>query len=199
MTKFIVPATILQRFTALYNSLASAEFQVLKLEISNGKCYLIGSNEYVACVEYLGDTDQADDKCYIKMNTQFINSVALEFNVGGVYKFETLPELAMGSTSTTSNQQSENFIVWPDNSPLDNWREWFTTSEQSDGAMYCNLKQIESLWGCSPTGEIVFPEVINAVEPVIVRDVNDANWLGVFIPSNDDKKIIKPATLPEWL
>ena len=61
------------------------------------------------------------------------------------------------------------------------------------------MLDIETLWRVSPTGELVFPEVIDANKPVIVRDVNDDNWIGVFIPSIEGKRIVKPATLPEWL
>lgn len=201
MTKFTVPAITLQRFLTLYKSLepkAPEEFKVLKLEITNKHIYLIGSNQYVACVENLGETDQSEDSCYIKVNSQLLKAVEAEANVCGFFEFETLPELAMGST-TTSNGTYNDFIVWPDESPLDKWRDWFVTSDESNGFMYCDLRQVVTLWETSPTGEIVFPEVINAIEPVIVRDVNNADWLGVFIPAPDNRKALKPATLPEWL
>lgn len=202
MTKFTVPATTLQRFITLYKSLepiASEAFKVLKLEISNSRMYLIGSNEYVACVEHLGETEQPDDSCYVKINSTFIDSVEKEANVAATYTFETLPELAMGSTSTSDGQTFNDFIVWPDESPLDKWRDWFVIADKKEGFMYCNLGQLVTLWECSPSGYVTFPKVINAVEPVIVRDVNNADWLGAFIPAVDGKAVIKPATLPEWL
>ena len=193
MSKFIVPATTLQRFMTLSEPLKPV---TLKIEINSGRCYLIGSNDYVACVEYLGESDQSNDSCYITLTPEAVNK---EADVAGSFTFETLPELAMGSTFTTSGNIYNDVIIWPDSCVLDKWREWFVMSDTAEGFMYCNLFQIESLWHCSPSGEITFPEVINANEPVIVRDVNNANWLGVFIPAIDDKKLIKPATLPEWL
>lgn len=193
MSKTTIHASTLQRFMTLSEPLKPI---TLKIEINNGKCYLIGSNDYIACVEYLGETDQPNDSCYIKPVAEAVNK---ETDVNGSFTFETLPELAMGSTYTTSGNRYNDFIIWPDKCVLDNWRDWFTISDIAEGFMYCNLFQIESLWHCSPSGEIVFPEVINANEPVIVRDVNDNNWLGVFIPAIDEKKLIKPATLPEWL
>ena len=105
----------------------------------------------------------------------------------------------MGSVLTTVDNVGSDIIIWPDESPLDKWREWFITSDESDGFMYCNLLEVLTLWDCSPTGELVFPELLNANEPVIVRDINDDDWLGVFIPANSGKELLKPATLPEWL
>ena len=202
MSKFTVKAETLQRFVALYKSLepkASEDFKCFRIEIYKGKMILIGCNQFVACAEFLGETDQSDDICYIKVNNQLLDSIEKEVNIAGVYTFETLPELAMGTTFTSDGNKYNDFIIWLDESPLDNWRKWFKVSTESKDFMYCTLYQIQTLFETSPTGEIVFPEIINANEPVIVRDVNNANWLGTFIPAIDDKKLLKPATLPEWL
>lgn len=199
MSKFVVPAVVLGRFVRLFEPRASEDFKVLKLEISKNHIYLIGCNQYIACVENLGETDQVPDSCYIKLNSHLIETVAKEVNTGGLLTFETLPELAMGSAVDSEGQAYTDFIIWPDESPLDKWREWFVMPTESHGFMYCDLRQVTTLWETSPSGEITFPEVINAGEPVIVRDVNNADWLGVFIPAIDERKLLKPATLPEWL
>lgn len=199
MTKFTVPATTLRRFIKIIQSSTPDNFKHLKLEVSNGHIYLIGCNSYVACVQHLGITDQSSDSCYINITPELVNVVDGNINAGGTIEFETLPELAMGSVLTTVDNVGSDIIIWPDESPLDKWREWFITSDESDGFMYCNLLEVLTLWDCSPTGELVFPELLNANEPVIVRDINDDDWLGVFIPANSGKELLKPATLPEWL
>lgn len=185
--KITIDATTLQRLSHLSN---------LKIDINDGRAYLVASNDTVACVEYLGEVNGANDSCYIRLD---VDKVELEANFGGTFTFETLPELAMGSVVTTSGQDCNDFIIWPDESPLDKWKEWFIMPSESLGFMYCDLKQLISLWETSPSGEIVFPEVINNEQPVIVRDVNSANWVGVFIPVTDSKTIMRPATLPEWI
>lgn len=202
MTKFTIKSDILQRFTSLYKSLdpkAPEDLKVLRIEISNGKIMLIGCNQYVACVELIGESKDHDEVCHIKINNSFIDSINKEVNIAGIYTFETLPELAISSVSTSDGDKFNDFIIWPDNSPLDNWRDWFTMSESKKGFMFCTLYQIQTLFETSPSGEIVFPEMIDSKEPVIVRDVNISNWLGTFIPAFDGKKNIKPAELPEWL
>lgn len=192
MSKFIISATTLQRLIKIIEPTTPQEFKTFKID---NNC-LIACNKYVACVERIeGD----NGVCYINITPQFIKDVDFEANIGGTFTFETLPELAIGTITATSGQNCDNVIVWPDESPLDNWREWFAVSEESSGFMYCDLAQIKALWETSPTGEIVFPEVINAIEPVIVQDVNSVDWVGVFIPAISGKKVLKPATLPEWL
>ena len=192
MSKFIIPATTLQRLVKIIEPTTPQEFRTFKID-SN---VLIACNKYVACAERIeGD----NDVCYINITSDFINIVEFEANIGGTFTFETLPELAIGTITATSGQNCDNVIVWPDESPLDNWRDWFAVSEESSGFMYCDLAQIKALWETSPTGEIVFPKVINAIEPVIVQDVNSVDWVGVFIPAISGKKVLKPATLPEWL
>jgi hypothetical protein len=185
--KTTINAIILQRFSHL---------PFIKIEITNGRGYLIGTDETVACVEYLGEVNNADDSCYIKVDDKKIET---EVNFGGTFTFETIPDLAMGSVTTTSGQDCSEFIIWPDESPLKNWKKWFTISNESHGFIYCDLMRLVTLWEISPSGEIVFPEVINSDEPVIIRDINDPNWIGVFMPVTDSRDIMKPATLPEWL
>lgn len=188
--KVTIPATILQRLILL---------PLLKIEISGQHIYLIGSNNTIACVQYIGDTDQSEDSCYINVDDKFTEIVNNEAKIGGSLTFETLPELAMGSVVDTLGEVYTNLISWPDESDLDNWKNWFKLSTEQNGFLYCDLLDIETLWRVSPTGELVFPEIINADEPVIVRDVNDDNWVGAFIPTLADDRVLKPATLPEWL
>lgn len=202
MSKFTIKSDVLQRFTALYKSLdpkAPEELKCLRIEISNGKIMLIGCNQYVACAELIGETTDSNEVCHIKINNTFIDSINKEVNIAGIYTFETVPELAISSVNTSDGDSFNDFIVWPDNSPLDNWHEWFSMSESKKGCMYCTLYQIQTLFETSPSGEIVFPENVDASEPVIVRDINNPNWIGAFIPAFDGKKVIKSATLPEWL
>ena len=188
--KIEINADILRRFMDL---------KKLKIEIKDKKCFLVGTNNTIACVQYLGVQEQADDSCYIDVTKSLQTLVYKELNNEGFLTFETIPEIAMGNVTDSKGQSYNDIIIWPDESPLDKWREWFKLSTESSGFMYCTVIDIDTLWHCSPSGQIVFPEVINASEPVIVRDITDANWLGVFIPAVDGKAIIKPATLPEWL
>lgn len=188
--KVTIPAKILQRFIAL---------SYLKIEITDGKIYLIGTNEKFACVQYLGTTKDPEDSCYINNDKSLKEVVDKESGIAGSLTFDTIPELATGSVVDTLGQVYTDFVYWPDESILNNWYNWFELSTEQNGFLYFDIVDIETLWRVSPSGELVFPEVIDANKPVIIRDVNDNNWIGVFIPSIEGKRILKPATLPEWL
>ena len=188
--KVTIPATVLQRFIALED---------LKIEITGGKIYLIGTNKNFACVQYLGESKEPEDSCYINNIDSLKEVVNRESGIAGSLTFDTIPDLATGSVVDTLGQVYTDFIDWPDESVLDNWYNWFELSTEQNGFLYFDMLDIETLWRVSPTGELVFPEVIDANKPVIVRDVNDNNWVGVFIPAKDSKTALQPATLPEWL
>lgn len=65
--------------------------------------------------------------------------------------------------------------------------------------MFWDTYQVLKLFESSPSGQITFPAVINSSKPVLLRDVTDSDWLGVFIPTAKDDKKAKAAELPEWL
>lgn len=200
--KVSVRAETLQRFTTLYKSLepnAKDEIKCLRLELSTGKIVLVGSNQYVACAELVGESTQADEVCYIKLDNESIKAINNEVEIGGFFNIETIPELAISTVTNSENRQCNNFIIWSKNHMYDQWRKWFSTSDESKGFMYCTLYQVQTLFETSPTGEVVFPEHLNNDEPVIIRDVNSDKWVGTFIPTYDGRKVLKPAKLPEWL
>ena len=199
--KISVRAETLQRFATLYKSLepnASDEIKCLRLELSTGKIVLVGSNQYVACAELIGESQQADEVCYIKLDDESVEVINKEVEIGGYFNIETLPELAISTVTNSENHVCNNFIIWNKNHVYDKWRKWFSISEESEGFMYCTLYQIQSLFETSPSGEIVFPENLNSKEPVLIRDVNSDKWIGAFIPAYDGRKVLKPSNLPEW-
>ena len=199
--KISVRAETLQRFATLYKSLepnASDEIKCLRLELSTGKIVLVGSNQYVACAELIGESQQVDEVCYIKLDDESVEVINKEVEIGGYFNIETLPELAISTVTNSENHVCNNFIIWNKNHVYDKWRKWFSVSEESEGFMYCTLYQIQSLFETSPSGEIVFPENLNSKEPVLIRDVNSDKWIGAFIPAYDGRKVLKPSNLPEW-
>lgn len=200
--KVTIKAEILQRFATLYKSLepkVNDEIKCLRLELSTGKIILIGCNQYVACAELIAESNLPDEVCYIKVTEELTDYIRQEVEIGGYFEIETIPELAIASIKDSKNSTYNNVMIWSKNKTYDNWRKWFSTSDESKGFMYCTLYQVQTLFETSPTGEVVFPEILNNNEPVIIRDVNSDKWVGTFIPTYDGRKVLKPAKLPEWL
>ena len=190
MSKFVIKSEILSRFSKL---------STIRLEIKNNRQYIIGYNKYIACVQYLGECADSDEVLYLDFNEKTLENLRFELNIGSDYIIETNPELALATVTTSLGSKYEKFVYWLDEDETDDWFSWFSESDENVGFMYWDLYQIQIMFECSPSGEIIFPEHINANKPVIVADVNNNEWFGVFIPRSDSDKPLKPATLPEWI
>ena len=190
MSKFVIKSEILSRFSKL---------STIRLEIKNNRQYIIGYNKYIACVQYLGECVDSDEVLYLDFNEKTLENLRFELNIGSDYIIETNPELALATVTTSLGSKYEKFVYWLDEDETDGWFSWFSESDENIGFMYWDLYQIQTMFECSPSGEIIFPEHINANKPVIVADANNNEWFGVFIPRSDSDKPLKPATLPEWI
>jgi hypothetical protein len=85
------------------------------------------------------------------------------------------------------------------------WEKWKslvmqckTPAEKVNGAMFWALHGISRLAASSPSGLIVFEEMIDTNRPTLIRDVKDYHWLGVFHPTSMQDHY-SPATLPSWI
>lgn len=190
MSKFVIKSEILSRFSKL---------STIRLEIKNNRQYIIGYNKYIACVQYLGECADSNEVLYLDFNEKTLENLRFELNIGSDYIIETNPELALATVTTSLGSKYEKFVYWLDEDETDDWFSWFSESDENIGFMYWDLYQIQTMFECSPSGEIIFPEHINANKPVIVADANNNEWFGVFIPRSDSDKPLKPATLPEWI
>lgn len=176
----------------------------LRLEYQTGKCFAIVTNQTVAAVEYLGKVEQTDGVVHIMNNPE----VLAYCKEGMIYDSDldvtSVPEICVGTLSATHLPPfTKECILFPDSTPMDNWRSWFPekNAEKQEGFMQWTVDDIASLAATCPSGFVRFPEVINTNEPVIIRDNMDENWCGVFIPqlSTSEPSSTFPARLPTWL
>lgn len=85
------------------------------------------------------------------------------------------------------------------------WEKWRSIvmqckqpAEKVNGGMFWATEGIKRLADSSPSGLIVFEEIIDTNRPTLIRDVKDYHWIGIFQPvSRDDH--YSPATLPSWM
>lgn len=84
----------------------------------------------------------------------------------------------------------------------DKWREVVMRAadpaKKPNGGMFWNLDGICKLIESSPSGSVVFEEVIDTLRPTLVRDTTDHSWLGVFSPMCKEQRYA-PATMPSWM
>jgi hypothetical protein len=106
--------------------------------------------------------------------------------------------------TTLGFSMASNVGFFSEATPLQKWRTWVETQPitKTKGAMAWTTWDMEALNAAAPSGKIAFPEFIDANKPVILRDLDFDNWLGVFMPNRLDKNdrayTVEPATLPSW-
>ena len=61
------------------------------------------------------------------------------------------------------------------------------------------MERLAVLASTAPSGTIIFPEFIDVDTPVVVNDVHDPNWLGVFISKPEGNDTPDPVTIPSWV
>lgn len=206
MSKHVIDTSVLYRFMqipTLFEPTTTEdlkkELKTIRLEIKNKKQFIVSTNQQIAAVEYLGKTNEADDVCYLNLSEKLTNYINANYFLNEDFVVETIPDLAF-AMAKTEKYIDNNPCLWFEENVLNNWRDWFSvTVEKQHGAMYWDLYHLVKLFESSPSGKINFPMIIDVNKPVLLRDQNNPNWLGVFIPSpNPDEKIYEPARLPEW-
>ena len=135
-----------------------------------------------------------DDKLKQQCLTESKFDSDLIIEVSDAYKY--------GAAKTTFGyQHPDNACLYSDvDNDIDKWRSIIPKIEakKSVGAMFWESDNILNMAMSSPSGSLAFPLFIDINKPIVVRDINDDNWMAVFSPSTSDADM-KPAILPEWL
>lgn len=105
-------------------------------------------------------------------------------------------------TVRTTMGYAETVPVYAAPCDFDRWRGIVADAAReckaSVGAMFWSLDDVARLASTSPSGQVVFPKFIDTGRPMLLRDVNSADWLGVFHPVSNEGLMHAPATLPSW-
>lgn len=180
-----------------------ASINTLRLEAINGKIIAICTNQRIAAVEYIAQCDpNLREVIHVILSEELVSRCKLEAIMDGVLSINTIPEIANAMAQTSSGWMlTTNVCTWPDETVLDNWRKFAPDEsfKKSEGIMVWNLLQVQALFESSPTGKVYFPRHIDANKPVVLRDMNNPFWVGLFIPSTYNHKVQKEsAELPDW-
>lgn len=206
MSKHIINTEVLHRFMQIPTFFEShttdslkKEISTVRLEIKDCKQYIISTNQQIAAVEYLGETPESDDVCYLKLSDSLKKFINESFALANPFVVDTIPELSMASASSVGYEDMDA-CLWFDNNIMDDWRKWFGNNEVKAGTepMLWDLFHLTKLFESSPSGKIRFPVKIDSSKPVVLRDYEKDNWCGVFIPAEKNYKTVEPAKIPEW-
>lgn len=206
MSKHIINTEVLHRFMQIptffeshTNDSLKKEISTVRLEIKDCKQYIISTNQQIAAVEYLGETPESDDVCYLKLSDSLKKFINESFALANPFVVDTIPELSMASANSVGYEDMDA-CLWFDNNIMDDWRKWFGNNEVKPGTepMLWDLFHLTKLFESSPSGKIRFPVKIDSSKPVVLRDYEKDNWCGVFIPAEKNYKTVEPAKIPEW-
>lgn len=198
-------AALPSRFTS--KSVTEDEKKILRcvrLENKNGNAFAISTNRRIAAVYFLGATDQPDGAVHVTIDKRLIDQCETEKSFNSQLFVTTIPMLNAVSLKTTLGYVfPETGGFFTEETPMKLWRTWVPKQEPaaSSGAMKWTLSDMFAINASSPSGEIVFPEFIDANQPVIIRDFKVDNWIAMFMANMmEDGKVIlaEPAVLPAW-
>ena len=162
------------------------------VERRGGHAFAGSTNAQFAAIEYAGPSVGPD--CFAVLHYNAFGADAERFVI------EDTP--ALGWTTINGIGSMTAAIRDPEAvKTLQGWRNWFPRKVPgSPGrAMFLQVDGFAALLASSPSGCVTFPKVIDAVNPIIVRDVIASNWIGVFFAQPDNGQFVDGATLPEWV
>lgn len=195
---FVKLAGVCDFFTADIHEDTKELINCVRLEHKNGVTYAVATNKKIAAIQMIGVTEEPDSSVHVKITPEIIAALKKEIQYDSKVTINCIPEISMSSLQTTFGYNSPDCCYWFEYSPLEDWREWVAPAAKasSGGAMYWDLFHVESLIKSSPTGRVVFPEYIDSMKPVLLKDISTDDWRGVFIPS--DSAVAQQAYKPAW-
>lgn len=182
----------------------SKQLSCVRIEVKDGHAFAISTNQKIAAIEYIGATEEKDCAFHIKADKQLIDQCVKEIPFDSFLNIIYIPEILMATISTmlgynyAGNAADE---IMPEASLLKNWRTWFPDEmpKKSHGFLYFDTDHLKTLCQSSPSGQIIFPEIINTDFPIVLRDKQNPNWCGLFFGKDAELSDLKGATMPEWL
>jgi hypothetical protein len=200
MTDYVIPCETFVRLTAVLRHMPkNADHWFNSVRIDNG--IALCCNRRLLVMEAIGGPSGV---IHIRADPVIIDQCRTEAPFGSTLTITAIPELGISNAVTTLGASWANILVTGPGAPTDydRWRSVVerarTPAPAPRGGMFWDTDEIRNIGDASPSGRLVFEQVIDVSRPTLIRDVTDYNWLGVFNP-DDDGHNFPPATLPTWV
>lgn len=218
--EFKIPCEVYARMSnacILVDNEKRMQLNVIRIEHVDGKCFVIATNAKVMAVQLIGEVDAPDGFVNVLRLPELIEQCEQEKAYDGELSIVVINELNFASAKTTFGynypgnvrysfpENETDLRPWGKDGPNDpqGWRQVLPKEplKKPSGFMFMNTAEITNLGKASPSQQLIFPSIIDANSPVIVRDKIDEDWMGVFLPQNEkyNKDINGAAVIPEWL
>ena len=197
----IDPETYL-RLAAVANALsADNPNQVLRsvrIEHRAGKVIAVASNAKFICGELLGEC-MDEGAVNVSVDPALQDIAKAELAASGLIAVTVAP----GWTVARGIETNRMFPLIAE--VAGNWPDWralvpLEKAKKSNGVIAFYGESVRQISDASPSGVIVFPDVIDITQPVVIRDKTDPNWFGLYLLTDKaGTQTFKPATVPDWL
>lgn len=175
----------------------------LYIERRNSKLLAVVTNVKIAAIEYIGDDAGPDECTAITIDPVLVAQCEKEIVFNSRLVIVANPLLSFTSIKTTFgyNYSGNAMVQLPEANNLIEWRTWFPDEmpTKTFGPMFWRGMQIHALANAAPTGGLRFPEFIDTTRPVVVRDHESNDWVGLFMPVTVDGEKVDPASIPDWV
>jgi hypothetical protein len=198
--EIIIPCDVIARLSVMlaHESDGTEEcFTYFRIE----KNLIIATNKKFMAIEKIWGT-ALDGHVYLRPLPALIEACRNEALYKSQLQINVVPQVRLSSARTTLGAIFADCINW-DIAPDAKFNDWRVIVDRANAPksakapVYLNLSLLEMLVQSSPSRAIVFPEIINIDHPMLVRDVSDDGWLGLFQPYTMYEKY-KAAVLPHW-
>lgn len=201
MTDYIIPCETIARFAPIAQSAhADVDAQFKTLRIDNG--VLVASNRRILVAEHIGGVHGI---AHLIIDPALVENCRKEAPFASKLTVTVVEALRFATAKTTLGYSHPgNALLWSDTpTTFNNWRDVAakckSPAKASRGGMFWGADDIALMAASSPSGRLVFEELIDTHgRPTVVRDINDYNWFGLFTPFSSGEHYT-PATLPSWV
>jgi hypothetical protein len=174
-------------------------FRTFRLD--NGK--IIATNRMLMAVESL--PDKFDGVYHIRLTDADIAQCRTEAAYNSMLDVVVTPVMTVAKTSYGYSPAGDIGVRPAAATDFDQWYDRIvkpcaTPSDVPRGAMIWRTDQIVALACSAPSGIIVFESVIDVeTRAAVMRDINNPDWCGFFMPRLNDGLYHGAAALPGWL
>lgn len=201
-----LPCELYSRMSAIPLMLDPADkrkyLKSIYVERLNNKLFVVTTNVKIAAIEFIGENDGPDEFFAVVIDPELIKHCDAETPFDSnlsIYRDPSTKVITIQTTFGYVHPGNANVPI-PESNNFDGWRDWFPDEipTKSFGGMHWNKASVGALCTASISGDVIFPEFIDIRQPVVIRDLQSENWVGLFMGSVKDETNL-PATIPRWI